>query len=195
MPNHLHTPPPEHAKDRKRQALNPIKRGQDEPYPEDSGEATFQPGSSSQAPPQLPLTQEDSDSDHSDDSNQDSQAAVPYQDDDALYIDEHPTIWQQLEESQRVCANTASFTVPTLADCPIDVKTVSSSTTCSPDAAYVATARSAGAKKKQLKARKEASITDLRQYGKQFTEAKKAEYESRKQNQVFELVDMRKVPQ
>ena len=91
-----------------------------------------------------------------------------------------------------VCANTASFTAPTLADCPIDVMTVSSSTTCSPDAAYVATARSAGAKKKQLKARKAASITDLRQYGKQFTEAKKAEYESWKQDEVFELVDMRK---
>ena len=48
-------------------------------------------------------------------------------------------------------------------------------------------------KNKQLKARKEASITDLRNLAKQFREAKLQEYESWKENEVFELVDTRKV--
>jgi hypothetical protein len=47
--------------------------------------------------------------------------------------------------------------------------------------------------KKQLKARKEASITDLRNFAKQFREAKMLEYESWKENEVFELVDTRQV--
>ena len=46
--------------------------------------------------------------------------------------------------------------------------------------------------KKKAKARKEATTTDLRQYAKQFLQAKKDEYVSWQKNEVFELVDMRK---
>ena len=46
---------------------------------------------------------------------------------------------------------------------------------------------------KKLEARKEAGITDLRNFAKQFNEAKLEEYESCKENEVFELVDTRKV--
>ena len=44
-----------------------------------------------------------------------------------------------------------------------------------------------------LRKRKEASRTELRQYAKQFAAAKKAEYESWIDNDVFDLVDARKI--
>jgi hypothetical protein len=59
--------------------------------------------------------------------------------------------------------------------------------------AYFEDSASAVLTKKQLRARKEASQTDLRAYSKQFQEAKQKEYQSWLDNEVFELVDMRKV--
>ena len=49
------------------------------------------------------------------------------------------------------------------------------------------------AAKKVVKGRKEATATDLRQYAKQFNEAKLKKYQSWKDNNVFELVDTRKI--
>ena len=43
----------------------------------------------------------------------------------------------------------------------------------------------------RAKARKEASTTDLRKYAKKFAEAKRAEYKSWHQHDVFDLVDTR----
>ena len=58
------------------------------------------------------------------------------------------------------------------------------------EAALVATAKKVTRK---IKTRKEASQTEIRQYAKQFLEAKKLEYLSWKTNEVFELVDLRKI--
>ena len=49
------------------------------------------------------------------------------------------------------------------------------------------------AAKKVVKGRKEATATDLRQYAEQFNEAKLKEYQSWKDNNVFELVDTRNI--
>jgi len=92
-------------------------------------------------------------------------------------------------------SNTASFTVPQLFDEVIDIRdimqpphslVVSSSSFTTP-AAFAA-------KSKVNRARKEATTTDLRNYAKQFREAKKAEYESWLKNDVFDLIDLRKQP-
>ena len=95
-----------------------------------------------------------------------------------LVIDEDN--WSFLSGEAKVCSNTASFTFPMIADEIVDVNDV-----------FVAT-KSPMSKKKQLKARKEATASDLRQYSKQFRVAKIEEYKSWQQNEVFELVDMRK---
>ena len=68
-------------------------------------------------------------------------------------------------------------------DCPFDIFTVKS-TPLKPHVPLT---------KKQLKAQKEANATDLRNFSKQFKEAKLLEYESWKENEVFELVDTRNV--
>jgi hypothetical protein len=112
------------------------------------------------------------------DSDEDSEATISYDAEHAeLIIDEG--CWTYLTGREKTCANTASFTMPEFHDCPFDVFTVQS-TPLKP------------LTKKQLKARKEASVTDLRNYAKQFREAKLLEYESWKENEVFELVDTRK---
>ena len=95
-----------------------------------------------------------------------------------LVIDEGH--WSLLSGEAKVCSNTASFTFPMIAEELIDINNV-----------YVASKTNLS-KRKQLKARKEASATDLRQYSKQFRQAKLDEYKSWQQNEVFELVDMRK---
>ena len=54
--------------------------------------------------------------------------------------------------------------------------------------------KAAGIKaKKEIRARKEASVKEVRGYYKQFAEAKHLEYKSWVNNEVFDLVDLRKV--
>ena len=79
-----------------------------------------------------------------------------------------------------MCTFTSSFTVPHLADGPLDVDNVMS---------VLAVKKLSPAAR--AKARKEATTTDLRKYAKQFAEAKQAEYESWRQPDVFDLVDTR----
>ena len=93
-----------------------------------------------------------------------------------MYIEENR--WSFLSGEERICSNTASFTIPMNGDQIIDVHDV-----------HVA---AGGPNKRKLKARKEATASDLRQYTKQFRQAKTDEYASWKKNEVFELVDMRK---
>jgi len=52
------------------------------------------------------------------DSDLDSEAStLPYDTEAAdLVIDEHPTVWAVLEDTQKMCSNTASFSVPQLLD-------------------------------------------------------------------------------
>jgi hypothetical protein len=88
--------------------------------------------------------------------------------------------WPDLEVEQKMCAFTSSFAVPHLADGPLDVDNVM------PVLAVKKLSPAARAK-----ARKEATTTDLRKYAKQFAEAKRAEYESWRQHDVFDLVDTR----
>ena len=117
-------------------------------------------------PPVLPIYTDDEGDGDSDDTG------------DTVVVDEAQ--WSFLSGEAKVCSNTASFTFPMLADELVDVNDV-----------WIASKTSLS-KKKQLKARKEATATDLRQYAKQFKQAKIEEYKSWEHNEVFELVDMRK---
>ena len=89
--------------------------------------------------------------------------------------------WSSLPGEEKVLSNTSSFTVPMLHDQVINVFDVFATTTPT---------RSSGSTKKKMRARKEATATDLRQNIKQFLQAKTDEYESWKKNEVFELVDI-----
>ena len=108
---------------------------------------------------------------------------------DALFIDEHPDVWDKLSAEQKYASNTASFTAVFCQDDPVDVFTLGTHQCLLASSMAASTPRT---RAQQNRARKEATATDLRNFAKQFAEAKKAEYESWRQNQVFELVDMRK---
>ena len=79
-----------------------------------------------------------------------------------------------------MCAFTSSFAVPHLAGGSLDVDNIM------PVLAVKKLSPAARAK-----ARKEATTTDLRKYAKQFVEAKRADYESWRQHDVFDLVGTR----
>jgi len=131
------------------------------------------------------------------DSDLESEAStLPYDTDAAdLVIDEHPTVWAVLEDTHKVCSNTASFTVPQLFDDVVDVTEVMSfphkmvfATNSTPS---TTTSAALTAKSKVNRTSKEASTTDLRRYAKQFREAKKAENDSWLKNDIFDLIDTR----
>jgi len=91
--------------------------------------------------------------------------------------------------------NTASFTVPQLFDEVIDVRSVMQPLhSLVMEGSSLAISAAFAAKSKVNRARKEATTTDLRNYAKQFREAKKAEYEGWLKNDVFDLIDVRKQP-
>ena len=119
--------------------------------------------------------------------------------------------WRKYGEISRVLTQTASFSFPQGADGPLNadeaelhephanffvskfsrVETADLAKLTSEDKGTQLL--SALAAKKVVKGRKEATATDLRQYSKQFLEAKLKEYQSWKDNEVFELVDTRKI--
>ena len=115
-----------------------------------------------------------------------------------LYVDEHPAVWSYLSEAMKTISNLKSFSVQQTSKRDLLVsKAVYDGSArnwyARLDEVLHASARSQGAKKKKAAARKEATATDVRQYYKQFNEAKKSEIESWKENEVYELVDMRKI--
>jgi hypothetical protein len=142
-----------------------------------------------------------------------------------LFVLEDDSSWSCLSEGHRVCANTASFSIPSFGGTVFDVHDLVTPLDVSqalaldvefePEEEHMAgwcaeekaqykvwaasrnKTRSGprlSAKARLLRAKKEASATDQRQYAKQFAEAKQAEYQSWRDNEVFDLVDMRKHP-
>ncbi len=102
-------------------------------------------------------------------------------------------LWAHFDEAQKALSMTASLTTPILFSGEVfDVDRVMSSPMY--DHAHDALAASAGSKKKQARARKEASKTDENNYSKEFAAAKADEYKSWKQHEVFDLIDLRKHP-
>ena len=84
------------------------------------------------------------------------------------------------------------FSVPTFPTMSFDINKIQTYY-LKPGASAFAAVSAAPAKRVQGKQRKEATATDTKQYHKQFTEAKTAEHKSWVENEVYELVDMRKV--
>ena len=149
----------------------------------------------------------------------DSDDTVEYQD---LVINDDAS-WSLLTEEQKLCSNTGSFSVPRYIDnSPVDVTGVRSSNSyltsswiyrgqnnvrknysditelyehLSPeDSAYMTLYQSLDKSSLLVgKKRKEATIQERRDLAKQFLEAKKAECQSWFDNDVFEIVDLRKI--
>ena len=171
----------------------------------DDDEPPNEPGQSSSAPP-LPVvhTPDNTDEEHDED---DDAATIFYPEaQDDLYVLEDKSHWCMLPESHKVSAMTCSFSFPRDVESKVfDVSQIHTtqrtflalgldvgpelSTAC----AVVGSALAAPSRAKVNRARKEASVMDKRHFAKQFLEAKKAEYQSWLDNDVFELVDMRKL--
>ena len=92
----------------------------------------------------------------------------------------------------RACATTASFLIPTTEDGVVDLDSLQTDPEVAMALHVVPPVKVARAKKVIKRARKEATKTDKQGYAKQFLEAKRAEYESWKEHEVFDLVDLRK---
>ena len=149
----------------------------------------------------------------------DSDDTVDYQD---LVINDDAS-WSLLTQEQKICTNTGSFSVPRYIDnSPVDVTHVRSSNSydgrhwtysgqknvrrnysnitevydhLSPEDSAFMTLYQSLDKSSLLvgKKRKEATQQEKRELAKQFLEAKKAECQSWFDNDVFELVDLRKI--
>ena len=174
--------------------------------------------------PTLPLAEQDGETDDSEELIRDRNNDPPseaesdetryYSSDEVdLVFDEKD--WVYYTEDQKLCANTASFSMPRYIDgAPVDTKKVTSKVRYG-STRYVKPTRNKSdiqedylllteedkANKltfsflSQKAQRKEATATEKRQMKKQFDEAKQAEYQSWLDNEVFELVDMRKLGQ
>ena len=91
--------------------------------------------------------------------------------------------WSTLTPEIKVHANCSSFTIPQING--IDISKEDSNIALSHSFAV--------SNAKKNRSRKEATATDMRMYAKQFAEAKAAECKSWKDNQVYTLVDTRKI--
>ena len=159
-----------------------------------------------------------------------SDRTVPYESDQSLisdlYVDE--LSWTFLTQEQKLCSNTASFSVPRYitglpvdvlhTDCPGDLSWLTShqafkanvrrqkkraygdlsaeySGITEEDRAFLTLWQTSDDKHAHLvgKKRKEASQQEQRELVKQFLDAKKAECQSWLDNDVYDLVDMRKL--
>ena len=173
--------------------------------------------------PTLPLAEPDGGSDDSEElipdrnndppSKAESDETRYYSSDEVdLVFDEKD--WVYYTEDQKLCANTASFSMPRYMDgAPVDTKKVTSKVRYGSTRYVKPTRRDKSdiqedysllteedkANKltfsflSQKAQRKEATATEKRQLKKQFDEAKQAEYQSWLDNEVFELVDTRKL--
>ena len=172
--------------------------------------------------PTLPLAEQDGETDDSEElipdrnndppSEAESDETRYYSSDEVdLVFDEKD--WAYYTEDQKLCANTASFSMPRYIDgAPVDTKKVTSKVRYG-STRYVKPTRNKSDIQEdyfllteedkatkltfsflsQKAQRKEATATEKRQMKKQFDEAKRAEYQSWLDNEVFELVDMRKL--
>ena len=170
----------------------------------------------------MPLAEPDSESDDSEElipdrnddppSEAESDETRYYSSDEVdLVFDEKD--WSYYTEDQKLCANTASFSMPRYMDgAPVDTKKVTSKVRYASTRYVKPTRRDksdiqedysllteedktnklAFSFLSQKAQRKEATTTEKRQMKKQFDEAKQAEHQSWLDNEVFELVDMRK---
>eukprot|EP00435_Cladocopium_sp_Y103_P076170 s9_g79.t2 len=152
----------------------------------------------------------------------DSDDTLDYND---LVIEDDDKTWCFLTQEQKICSNTASFSVPRLIDgSPIQVSSVASSSSIGMSYSVLSERqRSKGRKFRSDiieeyhgitdedkafmtlysvtdkfaylvgKKRKEATQQEKRDLAKQFLDAKKAECQSWIDNEVFDLVDMRKM--
>ena len=174
-----------------------------------SSSSTANPQSTAQPePPQphvpvLPIhSDEDDDTDSSNDSQTTREAWYLFKSPSGdIVVDVDAPGWRNNGEISRILAVTSSFSRPTGVDGPLMWDHLNGETSVevwygeSEEAETTETALAVGKAKpkRKVKARKEATKTELRQYSKQFLEAKHAEYKSWVENEVFELVDLRKV--
>ena len=108
-----------------------------------------------------------------------------------LVIDCDAQGWRNTGETLRILAATGSFSFPQGPDGTLNCDDARHD--CTSLAASSPADSALAATKKRVKGRKEATTTDLRMFAKQFKEAKAKEYQSWLENDVFELVDLRKV--
>eukprot|EP00435_Cladocopium_sp_Y103_P063413 s690_g25.t1 len=173
-----------------------------------------------------PEEEEDNEEDTTDDTIPscftDTDETLDYND---LVIDDDDKTWCFLTQEQKICCNTASFSVPRLIDgSPVHVSSVESSSSIGMSSSVLSERqRSKGRKFRSdileeyhgitdedkafltlysvtdkfahliVKKRKEATQQEKRDLPKQFLYAKKAECQSSIENEVFDLVDMRKI--
>ena len=173
--------------------------------------------------PTLPLSEPDGESDDSEelipDRNNDPPSEVESDETRYCSSDEVDLVfdekdWVYYTEDQKLCANTASFSMPRYMDgAPVDTKKVTSQVRYGSTRYVKPTRRDKSDTQEdysllteedkankltfsflsQKAQRKEATATEKRQLKKQFDEAKQAEYQSWLDNEVFELVDTRKL--
>eukprot|EP00435_Cladocopium_sp_Y103_P052048 s3265_g16.t1 len=155
-------------------------------------------------------------------STDDSDDTLDYND---LVIEDDDKTWCFLTQEQKICSNTASFSVPRLIDgSPIQVGSVASSSSIGMSYSVLSERQRSKSRKFRSdiieeyhgitdedkafmtlysvtdkfaylvgKKRKEATQQEKRELAKQFLDAKKAECQSWIDNEVFDLVDMRKM--
>jgi len=151
--------------------------------------------------PILPLREKDEDPDEEDD----FEDAEDGDGDDThpahrteLIIDEHPLMWTHLSRAMKTISNLKSFSAQETSKDDVRMSKLWNdgshrSWLTRIDEVLSASPAQAGKRKKKAAARKEATASDYKMYYKQFAEAKKAEWESWKENEVYELIDMRKI--
>ena len=111
----------------------------------------------------------------------------PHEEEELLVIDESSVFWNRFCGEAKMLANAASFTVPQ-----------AEGNEHSDAAAFLQQEpllrKDVWAAKLSNRSRKEATATDVRQYAKQFLEAKLQERQSWKKHDVFDLAETGKVP-
>ena len=110
----------------------------------------------------------------------------PHEEHGDLAIDEDQAFWSRYCGETKIVANAASLTVPQAeGNEHIDAESLYMQDPLLRTDVW--------ASKLSNRPRKEATATDTRQYAKRFLEAKIQEHQSWKENEVFDLVDARKV--
>jgi len=148
--------------------------------PHHSGEAS---------PPVLPIAEPDAYHDSPGEAEASDAETLEYSEDEDLYVDQAD--WSSLTGSLKAHSACASFTVP-----QVDGIDVSSDPQAQQQIMHHAMSVSAKTRAKtaaRANGRKEATAADVRMFRKQFAEAKQAECKSWKANEVYTLVDLRKV--
>ena len=178
------------------------KRGQtktkDKHKPDEESQDPSASSSSQNPHPVLPVRQPDDHEDSQSSDPEDLPDTEPYdsEQDDTLFVDEAD--WANLPGEVKAMSQCGSFTTPQVDGKPMVAQddyqtffawTVKGVIKMAGKAAKTGKARAPA----RNRGRKEATATDLRMFLKQFKEAKGAEIISWKDNEVYDLVDLRKV--